>query len=108
MERHRSSLRVRLDGTVVVVRKRGDEDIETRRLKFQQPPSLAFQFFRTLSPSPIVFQVYRFSEPLPNFFQSPPFGCLKVFGAPPSISSSLLVILTELSLSDLFKTGDGI
>ena len=77
MVRHRSSLRVRLDGTVVVVREslfnmtRGDEDIETRRLKFQQPPSLAVQFFRTPSPSPVGFEVYQFPEPLPNFFRAP-------------------------------------
>ena len=91
-------------------KKGGDEDIETRRLKFQQPPSLAVQFFRTLPPSPIGFEVYKFSQPPPNFFQSPPFACLKIFGPPPppSISSSPLVILNELSLSDLFKTGDGI
>ena len=62
---------MRLDGTVVVIRKRGDEDIETRRLKFQQPSSLAVQFFRTLPSYPIGFEVYKFSEPLPNFFQSP-------------------------------------
>ena len=80
MVRHRSSLRVRLDGTVVVVREslfnmtRGDEDIETRRLKFQQPPSLAVQFFRTLPPFPIGFEVYKFSEPLPNFFRAPLLG----------------------------------
>ena len=32
------------------------------------------------------FEVYKFSEPpLPaqQFFQSPPFGCLKIFGVPP-------------------------
>ena len=68
---------MRLDGTVVVVREslfnmtRGDEDIETRRLKFQQPPSLAVQFFRTPSPSPVGFEVYQFPEPLPNFFRAP-------------------------------------
>ena len=80
MVRHRSSLRVRLDGTVVVVREssfnmtRGGgegEDIETRRLKFQQPSSLAVQFFRTLPSYPIGFEVYKFSEPLPNFFRAP-------------------------------------
>ena len=79
MVRYRSSLRVRLDGTVVVVRESsfnmtrggGGEDIETRRLKFQQPPSLAVQFFRTPSPSPVGFEVYQFPEPLPNFFRAP-------------------------------------
>ena len=32
------------------------------------------------------FEVYKFSEPpllAQQFFQSPPFGCLKIFGAPP-------------------------
>ena len=70
-------------GLLLWYEKGGDEDIETRRLKFQQPPSLAVQFFRTLPPSPIGFEVDKFSEPLPNFFQSPPFGCVKIFGAPP-------------------------
>ena len=46
-------------------------------------PSLAAQFFRS-PPSPIGFEVYKFLEPPPpNFFQSPPFGCLNIFRAPP-------------------------
>ena len=56
------------------------------------------------------FEVYKFSE-LPllaqQFFQSPPFGCLKIFGAPPQYLHSPpppLVILNELSLiSGLFS-----
>ena len=30
----------------------GNEDFETQSLKFQQPPSLAAQFFRSPSPPP--------------------------------------------------------
>ena len=50
------------------------------------------------------FAVYKFSEPpllAQQFFQSPPFGCLKIFGAPPQYlhPPPPLVILNELSLS---------
>ena len=49
------------------------------------------------------FEVYKFSEPpllAQQFFQSPPFGCLKIFGAPPQYlhPPPPLVILNELSL----------
>ena len=50
------------------------------------------------------FEVYKFSEPpllVQQFFQSPPFGCLKIFGAPPQhLHPPRLVILNELSLND--------
>ena len=50
------------------------------------------------------FEVYKFSEPpllAQQFFQSPPFGCLKIFGDPLNIfiPPPPLVILNELSLS---------
>ena len=49
------------------------------------------------------FEVYKFSEPpllAQQFFQSPPFRCLKIFGAPPQyLHSPPLVILNELSLN---------
>ena len=51
------------------------------------------------------FEVYKFSEPpllVQQFFQSPPFWCLKIFGAPPQYlhppPPPPLVILNELSL----------
>ena len=81
---------------------RGDEEIETRSLKFQQPASLPVQFFRA-PPLPVGFEVYKFSEPpsqLNNFFRAPLLG-VSTFSEPPSISSSpppTLVILNELSL----------
>ena len=59
----------------------GDEDIETRSLKFQQPPSLAVQFFR--SPPPLLL-VLKYTN-----FRSPPFGCLNIFGAPPQYLHAL-------------------
>ena len=46
------------------------------------------------------FEVYKFSEPpllAQQFFQSPPFGCLKIFGAPPQYLHPPPVILNELS-----------
>ena len=49
------------------------------------------------------FEVYKFSEPpllAQQFFQSPPFGCLKIFGAPPQYLHPPLVILNELSLTE--------
>ena len=52
------------------------------------------------------FEVYKFSEPpllAQQFFQSPPFGCLKIFGAPPQYFHPPLVILNELSLSNAEK-----
>ena len=62
-------------------------------MKFYQPPSLAVHFFT----SPPLLLVLKCTN-----FRSPPFGCLKIFGAPPpSISSSPpLVILNELSLTE--------
>ena len=65
------------------------------------------------------FEVYKFSEPpllVQQLFQSPPFGCLKIFGAPPQyLHPPPLVILNELSLTpskpiflfikNLLKTG---
>ena len=50
------------------------------------------------------FEVHKFSEPPPlrvaqQIFQSPPFGCLKIFGVPPpQYLHPPLVILNELSL----------
>ena len=48
------------------------------------------------------FEVYKCSEPprllAQQFFQSPPFGRLKIFGAPPQYFHPPLVILNELSL----------
>ena len=48
------------------------------------------------------FEVYKFSKPpllAQQFFQSPPLGCLKIFGALPQyLHPSPLVILNELSL----------
>ena len=55
------------------------------------------------------FEVYKFSEPpflAQQFFQSPPFGCLKNFGAPPPYlhpPPPPLVILNELSLTRMGK-----
>ena len=51
------------------------------------------------------FEAYKFSEPpllAQQFFQSLPFGCLKIFGAPPQyLYPPPLVILNELSLITL-------
>ena len=48
------------------------------------------------------FEVYKFLEPpflAQQFFQSPPFRCLKIFGAPPQyLHPPPVVILNELSL----------
>ena len=54
------------------------------------------------------FEVYKFSEPpllAQQFFQSRPFGCLKIFGAPPQyLHPPPLVILNELSLRPISLT----
>ena len=47
----------------------GDEDIETRSLKFQQPLSLAVQFLGAPPPPAVGFEVYKFSESPSNFFR---------------------------------------
>ena len=51
----------------------------------------------------VAFEVYKFSEPpllAQQLFQSPPFRCLKILGAPPQYlhPPPPLVILNELSL----------
>ena len=80
---------------------RGDEDTETRSLKFQQPPSLAVQFFKSPSPLLLVLKYsdFRSPPPSPTIFQIPLFGCLQIFGAPLNIViPASLVISNELSL----------
>ena len=51
----------------------GDEDIETRSLEFQQPPSIAVQFFRSPPPPPSCrfWSIQIFGAPL--IFSEPPF-----------------------------------
>ena len=50
------------------------------------------------------FEVYKFSEPpllVQQFFQSPPFRCLKILGAPPqNLHPPPPLMLNELSLSE--------
>ena len=56
------------------------------------------------------FEVYKFSQPpllSQQFFQSPPFGCLKIFGAHPQYLYPPLVILNELSLTRLQQAREG-
>ena len=60
--------------------------------------------------SSVGFEVYKFSEPpllAQQFFQSPPFGCLKIFGAPPQYLHPPLVILNELSLNNIKQSPEG-
>ena len=54
------------------------------------------------------FEVYKFSEPpllAQQLFQSPPFRCLKILGAPPQYLHPPLVILNELSLKLIIFCG---
>ena len=96
MVKHRSSLRVRLDRAVVVVRE-SSFNMTRGGMKI-----LAVQFFRT--PALLLVLKYTNFRSPPLIFSEPTFRVSKSFGSPPPT----LVILNELSLSDLFKTGDGI
>ena len=78
---------------------KGDEDIESRTLKFQQPPLLAVQFFQE-PPTPLllVLKHTNFRSPGPKFFTESPFRVSKIFQSSPSISSSpSLVILIKMN-----------
>ena len=74
----------------------GVEDIETRSLKFSQPPSLVVQFFR--SPSSCWFWSIQIVGTLPNFFRALS-GWVKILEPPFNIFINPIDILNELSLS---------
>ena len=66
-------------------------------------PLTSSSIFR--SPPPVGFEVCKFSEPpllAQQFFQSPPFGCLKIFAPPLNIFTPPPFILNELSLISIF------
>ena len=60
------------------------------KLEILEAPLASGSIFRRLPPPPVGFEVYKYSET--------PFRVSKNFPRPPSISSSPLVILNELSL----------
>ena len=77
-----------------------DEDIETRTLKFQQPPLASGSIFQE-PPLLLVLKYTNFWSPpsQPNNFFRAPISVVYIFSEfSPSISSSALVILNELSL----------
>ena len=83
----------------------GDEDVETRSLKFQQPLSLAVQFLG--APHLLLVLKYTNFRSLPSpplIFSENPFRVSKIFRVPPQYLHPALVILNELSLIRSFVT----
>ena len=80
----------------------GDEDIETRSLKFQQPLSLAVQFLG--APHLLLVLKYTDFRSPPLIFSGNPFRVSKIFRVSPQYLHPALVILNELSLIRSFVT----
>ena len=80
----------------------GDEDIETRSLKFQQPLSLAVQFLG--APHLLLVLKYTNFRSLPLIFSENPFRVSEIFRVLPQYLHPALVILNELSLIRSFFT----
>ena len=62
--------------------KGGMKILKLKAWNFSSPPRSQFNFLGALPPSCWFWSIQIFGVP-PSFFQSPPFGCLKIFRAPP-------------------------